>query len=251
MKYTDNYGLKKPESNDYVNIEDFNENADIIDEKLKEHDNLQQEFTAHQAEIATETELGHVRVDGETITVDEDGTISTEEMSAENVTLDSENFDSNNVKGALNELFTSVSDGKTLIAGAITDKGVQTSPSATFQQMAENIQDIPVGDYSIGDVLDPSQFELLEPLQAWSFTGHTGDVYDVAVDNNGNVYSGSGDGTVRKIDPNGAEVWSFTGHTDVVEAVAVDNNGNVYSGSRDETVRKLIFKLDVGIKIIE
>ena len=36
MKYTDNYGLKKPELNDYVEIDDLNENADIIDEKLKD-----------------------------------------------------------------------------------------------------------------------------------------------------------------------------------------------------------------------
>ncbi|SHI63399.1 phage tail protein [Lutispora thermophila] len=39
MKYTNNYNLKKPELTDYVNIEDFNENADIVDEKLKEIDN--------------------------------------------------------------------------------------------------------------------------------------------------------------------------------------------------------------------
>lgn len=54
-------------------------------------------------------------------------------------------FTADNVEGALNELFTSVSDGKSLLAGAITDKGVPTSPSDTFQQMANNIQAIPVG----------------------------------------------------------------------------------------------------------
>lgn len=36
MKYTPNYGLKKPEQDDFYNVDDFNENADIIDEKLKE-----------------------------------------------------------------------------------------------------------------------------------------------------------------------------------------------------------------------
>ena len=36
MKYTPNYGLKKPEQDDFYNVEDFNENANIIDEKLKE-----------------------------------------------------------------------------------------------------------------------------------------------------------------------------------------------------------------------
>ena len=36
MKYTGNYNLKKPEGTDIVNIDDLNENADIIDQKLKE-----------------------------------------------------------------------------------------------------------------------------------------------------------------------------------------------------------------------
>lgn len=32
---TENYGLKKPEQDDFYNIDDFNENADIIDSQLK------------------------------------------------------------------------------------------------------------------------------------------------------------------------------------------------------------------------
>ena len=35
-EYTANYNLKKPEGTDIVNIDDLNENADIIDQKLKE-----------------------------------------------------------------------------------------------------------------------------------------------------------------------------------------------------------------------
>ena len=38
MKYTGNYNLKKPEGSDVVNIDDLNDNADIIDQKLKEHE---------------------------------------------------------------------------------------------------------------------------------------------------------------------------------------------------------------------
>jgi len=47
--------------------------------------------------------------------------------------------------GAITELFQNVSDGKTNVAGAITDKGVPTSPSDTFEKMADNIHSIPVG----------------------------------------------------------------------------------------------------------
>lgn len=42
----------------------------------------------------------------------------------------------------MTELFQSVSNGKTLIAAAITDKGVSTAASATFSQMADNINSI-------------------------------------------------------------------------------------------------------------
>lgn len=43
------------------------------------------------------------------------------------------------------EAFQSASNGKTLIAGAITQKGVTTEATATFQVMADNILAIPTG----------------------------------------------------------------------------------------------------------
>lgn len=43
------------------------------------------------------------------------------------------------VQSAIVELFQDVDDGKTMVASAITDKGVQTSEDATFQEMAANI----------------------------------------------------------------------------------------------------------------
>lgn len=52
----------------------------------------------------------------------------------------------NQALGNLNQLFTSVSDGKSVIAAAITDKGVTTAADATFQQMADNIGSISSGD---------------------------------------------------------------------------------------------------------
>lgn len=58
--------------------------------------------------------------------------------------------DSNVVK----EVFQSVSDGKELIASAITDKGVKTDATDTFATMAQNISDIPTvggGDYEFYD----------------------------------------------------------------------------------------------------
>jgi hypothetical protein len=44
-----------------------------------------------------------------------------------------------NVQSAIDELFTDVSEGKTLIATAVTDKGVETAATDSFQQMADKI----------------------------------------------------------------------------------------------------------------
>lgn len=51
----------------------------------------------------------------------------------------------NNVQLAIDQLFQSVSNGKTQIASAITDKGVSTSSSASFSTMASNIRKISTG----------------------------------------------------------------------------------------------------------
>lgn len=53
------------------------------------------------------------------------------------------------------ECFQSVSNGKSAVASAITDKGVQTASDATFATMASNIRNIPSGvneDVSFGGV---------------------------------------------------------------------------------------------------
>lgn len=50
-----------------------------------------------------------------------------------------------NLNASLQEVFTSVSSGKSLVAAAITDKGVETAADATFAVMAENISNIPTG----------------------------------------------------------------------------------------------------------
>lgn len=52
------------------------------------------------------------------------------------------------IKQRLDEVFQSVSNGKRLVASAITDKGVSTEDDATFQVMANNIKDIATGNTS-------------------------------------------------------------------------------------------------------
>jgi hypothetical protein len=49
------------------------------------------------------------------------------------------------LENTVQELFQSVSNGKTLVASAITDKGVETANDATFQTMADNIHNLSSG----------------------------------------------------------------------------------------------------------
>ena len=46
------------------------------------------------------------------------------------------------LKSDFDQCFQSVSEGKSLVAAAVTDKGVQTAADATFQQIADNIASI-------------------------------------------------------------------------------------------------------------
>ena len=50
---------------------------------------------------------------------------------------------------SINELFQSASNGKTLVANAITGKGVQSNSNMTFQQLATNISNIKTGSYEL------------------------------------------------------------------------------------------------------
>ncbi len=45
-----------------------------------------------------------------------------------------------NLVNAVNEVFTSASNGKAAVAAAVTGKGVKTLPTDTYQRMAENIE---------------------------------------------------------------------------------------------------------------
>lgn len=57
-----------------------------------------------------------------------------------------------NIVSAMNELFTSASDGKTAISSAITRKGVTSTTADTFASMASKIDSIPEG-YASGTKL--------------------------------------------------------------------------------------------------
>lgn len=99
------------------------------------------------------------------------GQMPTVQASAEMTTYDNNNTSSvitaDNVQGAIDQLFTSVSNGKSQIASAITGMGVSTSANDSFAQMATNISNIETGpDWS--EVQHPAgAAQILAPYQTY------------------------------------------------------------------------------------
>ena len=73
-------------------------------------------------------------------------------ITADNIAFSDSNFTATNVKGAISELFQSASNGKQLIANAITGKGIPTNKNDSFQTMATNIGNIQNGGTGITPV---------------------------------------------------------------------------------------------------
>ena len=144
-------------------------------------------------------------------------------------------FTADNVEGALNELFTSVSDGKAQIAAAITDKGVPTSPTDSFATMAANIEAIPVGPDTSDATATPA--DILSGKTAYGAEGtkmtgtmpnRTGHVTGQSISRNGTTlrirpqagyYPGDAANSVQFSDPNwiaanirqGVSIFGLTG----------------------------------------
>lgn len=132
-------------------------------------------------------------------------------------------------------LFQNVDDGKLQIANAIIDKGQSgVSNSSTFQELATGIRSIKTG-YGVGDIIKPSDVKVLSrteekaPSKEWEFTGYESEVFSVAVDNQGNVYTGDGKWKVMKISPQGTKVWEVEGNINQVYGVGLDSQGYVYA----------------------
>lgn len=94
------------------------------------------------------------------------------DMSASNISYNngSSGMSSENVQDAIDELFTSASNGKELIADAIAGKGVPTSADDTYATMAGNIEKIETG-IDISDATLTTASELKKDIVAYSKTG--------------------------------------------------------------------------------
>lgn len=112
-----------------------------------------------------------------------------------------------NVQQAIDELFTSASNGKELIADAITGKGISTSANDTYATMAGNIEKIETG-IDISDATLTAASELKKDIVAYSKTGQR----IVGSLGNGSVGAPSINISVTE-DKSGAEIQAITSHT--------------------------------------
>ena len=123
--------------------------------------------------------------------------------------------DKSSIVGAINEAFQFANDGKTAVANAVAAKGVSASPSDTFSVLANKIGLIPVGDYAIGDFIQPeslletfgaavASYAQLFSANASLNTGNS----SVAIDQYGNTYTiDVSNRYLYKFDSNGTEIW--------------------------------------------
>lgn len=97
---------------------------------------------------ATTEAPGLVKPDGNSITIDDSGTISANILDGDIVKREDLNRIEGNINGIETEVSTlkkSVSDGKKIVAEAITAKGQATNIDDAFAKMAENISNIQTG----------------------------------------------------------------------------------------------------------
>lgn len=160
-------------------------------------------------------------------------------------------FTSTNVGGAMQELFTNVSNGKQLIATAITDKDVPTSSSDTFGAMANKIGSIETGDYSIGDFVQAFEQKVEFQNVAMGFTIDTLAVKDgYRYDN----YQASGSYYLRKIDMStDTQVWQtlyYNGGN--LTSIAISDTGDIFMTLTISSSDGKIIKISpLGVKIFE
>ena len=157
VKLTTNFGLKKPEGSDVVNIDDFNYNADILDNTLNEvkidtssisDEEIEQLFKYNDGDATnpldyyTKSEIDlKVRVIETTINTNKTNITN-------NTTL------ANQALTKANEAFQRGDNVKTQLVDKLISEGLNVSTDNTFEELIGNIA---LGKkYASGSVVSPS-----------------------------------------------------------------------------------------------
>lgn len=135
-----------------------------------------------------------------------------------------------NLVNAVNEIFTSASNGKTKVATAITGKGVPASGSDSYDTLSSKITSIKVGDYSVGDYIPDYHInQIYKYGEVWSFTNTCRDIIrEMDIDKNNYIYYRTFN-SIAKVSPEGNEVWTINiSSNDSFNVIHLGNNGYLY-----------------------
>lgn len=125
-------------------------NSALSDAKEHTNDHAEKQDNPHKV---TKSQLGLGEVTNDKQATESDFTNHIDDGSAHDIgnKSDLKTSEKSTIVGAMNELFTNVSDGKSLIGTAITDKdsSVNVPENATFKQFSQFIKDIDTGGSEI------------------------------------------------------------------------------------------------------
>ena len=136
MKLTTNFGLKKPEGSDVVNIDDFNYNADVLDNAIKEVkvkvDSLN--LTANNVKMADGTTV-------QTTVTTNKSNISTlqSEVSANKTSILKNTDLVSQALNKANEAFQRGDNVKTQLVDKLISEGLNVSTNNTFEELISGI----------------------------------------------------------------------------------------------------------------
>ena len=177
MQETNFYKLRKPDEADFINVEDLNYNADVLDRELNELKNKSFEIvnnlsdsstdkalSAAQGEWLNENKLGKTEKAADSDKLDgQDSTyfataaaVQTAQATATqgvNAAATAQGM-ANEAYTRAEQAFTSASNGKTVVANAITGRGIPTSTTGSWLEMAGNIGKMPMQISLKGTVKD-------------------------------------------------------------------------------------------------
>ncbi len=121
-----------------------------------------------------------------------------------------------------------------------SDGFLQDAVDWTFTGHSSSVNGLSVGsDYLYTGSSDGTARKInFSGTEQWSYDNISA-VGSICVDFYSNVYILGNDNTVKKLDSSGNKIWSFTGHGDAVVDICLGKYGNIYSASYDGTLRKL------------
>lgn len=148
-----NSQIRNQDFSNFAKVPDVQALKTSLETKITDGDNKQKAYTDQKTQaIVNDVNENFDQVETAINKINKNVNDLDSSIDTINSAINGINSNMSNMDGELNQLFQSVSNGKSQIAGAITDKGVPTSATDTFSTMAGNIRSIPTSSGGGGDI---------------------------------------------------------------------------------------------------